>query len=373
MASTFVSYLACYNICYSLAKDSHYISKLKLPKIDVTGTGNALAVTKIRTSAVSSVTHVTENPNKKVEQTRQNIPTTIQFVDLHRQGRIIDNGVRYRQMVVIRSYEVGPDKTATLESILNLLQETALNHVWMSGLLGDGFGATHGMARNDLMWVVSKLQLQVEQYPIWGEVLQLDTWVGASGKNGMRRDWELRSQATGVVFARATSTWVMMNKKTRRLSKMPDEVRAEISPWFIEKRAITEDTLEKIRKLDDSAKHGTSSLKPKRSDLDMNHHVNNVKYVGWMLETMPDEFMEEYQLSNIILEYRKECGSSDIVQALSEPDEDNRTINESLGSLNGMQLKYTHLLQTKGEVKNEEMVRGRTTWRRKQFKMPFPM
>lgn len=82
---------------------------------------------------------------------------------------------------------------------------------------------------------------------------------------------------------------------------------------------------------------------------------------------MPDEFMEEYQLSNIILEYRKECGSSDIVQALSEPDEDNRTCNESLGSSNAMQLKYTHLLQTKGEVRNEEIVRGRTTWRKKTF------
>lgn len=25
-------------------------------------------------------------------------------------------------------------------------------------------------------------------------------------------------------------------------------------------------------------------VQPKRSDLDMNHHVNNVKYVRWMLE-----------------------------------------------------------------------------------------
>lgn len=37
-----------------------------------------------------------------------------------------------------------------------------------------------------------------------GEVVEIDTWVGASGKNGMRRDWQLRSQATGLVFARAT-------------------------------------------------------------------------------------------------------------------------------------------------------------------------
>lgn len=83
-------------------------------------------------------------------------------------------------------------------------------------------------------------------------------------------------------------------------------------------------------------------------------------------QAMPDKFMDEHQLSNIILEYRKECGSSDIIQSLSEPDEDNRTIN-------GIQLKYTHILQTKGEVKNEEIVRARTTWRKKHSSMQFPM
>lgn len=33
--------------------------------------------------------------------------------------------------------------------------------------------------------------------------------------------------------------------------------------------------------------HGTIGLhliQPKRSDLDMNQHVNNVKYIGWMME-----------------------------------------------------------------------------------------
>lgn len=55
----------------------------------------------------------------------------------------------------------------------------------------------------------------------------------------------------------------MMNQKTRRLSKMPDEVRAEISPWFIEKQAIQEDLPEKIDKLDDNAKFVNSNLKVK--------------------------------------------------------------------------------------------------------------
>lgn len=55
----------------------------------------------------------------------------------------------------------------------------------------------------------------------------------------------------------------MMNQQTRRLSKMPEEVRAEISPWFIEKQAIKEDAPEKISKLDDKAKYMNSDLKVK--------------------------------------------------------------------------------------------------------------
>ncbi|KAK7274226.1 hypothetical protein RIF29_15307 [Crotalaria pallida] len=326
---------------------------------------------------------------------RQNIPTKKQLVDPNRQGLIVEGGVGYRQTVVIRSYEVGPDKTATLETILNLLQETALNHVWMSGLLGDGFGATHGMIRNNLIWVVSRMQVLVDYYPIWGEVVKIETWVGASGKNGMRRDWLIRSQASGLIFARATSTWVMMNRKTRRLSKMPEEVRKEIAPWFIEKHAIMEDAYEKIAKLDKEAKYINSDLKPKRSDLDMNNHVNNVKYLRWMLETIPDQVLESHQLSGITLEYRRECGSSDIVQSLCEPEED-EIVNDigkqdySTGIMNGFSMaseiikgngilacleqnpiKFTHLLQLKGEKQNEEIVRGRTTWKRKLGPIPF--
>ncbi|XWS68803.1 hypothetical protein CRYUN_Cryun04dG0123800 [Craigia yunnanensis] len=240
-----------------------------------------------------------------------------------------------------------------------MLQETALNHVWMSGLLSNGFGATHGMMRNNLIWVVSRMHVQVDHYPIWGEVMEIYTWVGAPGKNGMRRDWLIRSQATGITYARATSTWVMMNEQTRRLSNILEEVRDEISPWFIEKQAM-KDVPEKIIKLDEKAKYVNSNLNPKRSDLDMNHHVNNVK--------IPDKFLESHRLSSIVLEYRRECGSSDRVQSLCQPD-DGIFANEVeqsllknmvsasgivegnglLGSLDMKTYGYTHLLQIKGE------------------------
>lgn len=48
------------------------------------------------------------------------------------------------------------------------------------------------------------------------------------------------------------SVWVMMNKRTRRLSKIPEEVRAEIGPYFIEDVAITEEDNRKLQKLDEN-------------------------------------------------------------------------------------------------------------------------
>lgn len=43
----------------------------------------------------------------------------------------------------------------------------------------------------------------------------------------------------------------MMNKLTRRLAKIPDEVRDEISPYFVERMAIVDEDNRKLPKLEE--------------------------------------------------------------------------------------------------------------------------
>ncbi|KAE8686483.1 origin recognition complex subunit 4-like [Hibiscus syriacus] len=298
----------------------------------------------------SPLATTTKNRHVTEEQIRHRIPTKKQLVDPYRQGLIIERGVGYRQTVVVRSYEVGPYKTATLESLLNLSSIKSCMDVWTS-----------------MLW-------------IWSH-----TWNYEEQPHMGVRYWNLTHGSEHRDAARLASSKSSHGHHLRtRLSKMPEEVRDEISPWFIEKQAIIEDVPEKIVKLDDNTKYINSDLKPRRSDLDMNHHVNNVKYVRWMLETIPDKFLESHQLSGIVLEYRRECGSSDRVQSLCQPDEDeiltngveqsllkNMVLtsgivegNGYLGPLDTTTYGYTHLLQTKGKNQNEEIVRGRTGWRK---------
>lgn len=273
-------------------------------------------------------------------------------------GRIVQDGLVFRQNFSIRSYEIGADRTASIETLMNHLQETALNHVKTAGLLGDGFGSTPEMCKKNLIWVVTKMQVVVDQYPTWGDVVQVDTWVSASGKNGMHRDWLIRDFKTGEKLIRATSVWVMMNKLTRRLSKMPEEVRGEIEPHFLNSDPVVDEDSRKLVKLDDNtAEYVRKGLTPRWSDLDVNQHVNNVKYIGWILESAPLPILESHELSSMTLEYRRECGRDSVLQSLTAVSDKG---GGNLGKFGNIECQ--HLLRLEDGA---EIVRGRTEWRPK--------
>ncbi|KAI7980764.1 hypothetical protein LOK49_Contig108G00010 [Camellia lanceoleosa] len=273
-------------------------------------------------------------------------------------GKIVEDGFVFRQNFSIRSYEIGADRTASIETLMNHLQETALNHVKSAGLLGDGFGSTPEMCKKNLIWVVTKMQVLVDRYPTWGDVVQVDTWVAASGKNGMRRDWLVRDCRTGDILTRASSVWVMMNKETRRLSKIPNEVRGEIGTFFVDSPPVVDEDSRKLPKLDEStADYIRNGLTPRWSDLDVNQHVNNVKYIGWILESAPLPILERHELCGMTLEYRRECGRDSVLQSL---------ITVSGGGVGSLvdpgYVECQHLLRLEGGA---EIVKGRTEWRPK--------
>uniref|UniRef100_A0A251V485 Putative acyl-ACP thioesterase, HotDog domain protein n=1 Tax=Helianthus annuus TaxID=4232 RepID=A0A251V485_HELAN len=106
----------------------------------------------------------------------------------------------------------------------------------------------------------------------------------------------------------------------------------------------------------------TMSVMPKWSDLDVNQHVNNVKYVGWILESAPKHVVEDYELASITLEYRRECMKDSVLQSLTS-----LLAGGEMADSDGVDCQ--HLLRLEG---GGEIVKGRTKWRPKNAQQIQP-
>ncbi|KAK2992446.1 hypothetical protein RJ640_025408 [Escallonia rubra] len=302
------------------------------------------------------------------------------LADKLRLGSLTEDGLSYKEKFIVRCYEVGINKTATVETMANLLQEVGCNHAQSVGFSTDGFATTLTMRKLHLIWVTARMHIEIYKYPAWSDVVEIETWCQSEGRIGTRRDWILTDCASGEVIGRATSKWVMMNEDTRRLQKVTDDVRDEYLVFCPKTPRLSfpeanNSSLRKISKLEDPAHYSRLGLVPRRADLDMNQHVNNVAYIGWVLESMPQEIIDTHEMQTITLDYRRECQRDDIVDSLTSPEEVEDTALLELNGTNGSAARvkdgedvsqFLHLLRLSGD--GLEINRGRTEWRKKPEK-----
>lgn len=100
--------------------------------------------------------------------------------------------------------------------------------------------------------------------------------------------------------------------------------------------------------------------------MDVNQHVNNVKYIGWILESVPLDVLEDYHLTSITLDYRRECRQSQLLESLTSMTTSSSAPAEPplTSSLCGSDLYSTHLIRQQDD--RAEIVRACAEWRRKE-------
>ena len=59
-------------------------------------------------------------------------------------------------------------------------------------------------------------------------MVKVETWFQEEGRVAACRNWVVTNALDGSRLGHATSTWVMVNTVTRRLAKMPDEMRVKM-------------------------------------------------------------------------------------------------------------------------------------------------
>jgi medium-chain acyl-[acyl-carrier-protein] hydrolase len=200
----------------------------------------------------------------------------------------------WSERIEIRSYDVDATRQTTILSLFRYFLEAAWNHAQS---LGFGFGH---LAAQGKFWVLSRLRIEVAQYPVWGSQATLRTWPRGIQTAFALRDFELLDEPNQRLAA-GSSAWLVLDsvsKRPQRLLKLLPNLAA-----FNGNAALAQDP----EKLDDNETWDSEfPITARYTDIDVNNHVNAARYIGWMLDSYPAGFHTQNCLRVIEVNYLNE-------------------------------------------------------------------
>jgi acyl-ACP thioesterase len=195
-------------------------------------------------------------------------------------------------------YGIDFNGRATIQTLLQYLQELAWEH---ANILDLGM---EKLLEQNLIWVLARQKIKINEFPMWQEDVQVKTWATGTDRLFWYRDFIITNNV-GKELARASSSWIIMNIETRRPFKANDSMTIKIeNPDY-----AFDYKLGKISTIKNRDKIFEKRIS--YSDLDLNDHVNNIKYLEWILDSYNLEYFKENTIESVEMNYIAEAKYGD--------------------------------------------------------------
>lgn len=163
-----------------------------------------------------------------------------------------------------------------------------------------------------LAWVLSRLTIEMDTWPAVGDEYIITTWVEGFNRLVSERVFEVTA-ADGSVFGRVRSTWAAIDIERR--------VAGDLSSFDVERfiaRDMTMSPVARQRKMPlvDREEALAMTYTFKWCDLDFNRHVNTVRYIEHILNTLPREAYEQSTIQRFEIAFIAECLYGETVEIL---------------------------------------------------------
>ena len=250
----------------------------------------------------------------------------------------------WKESFRVRSYETDPNGCASVATVCNYLQEAAGNHAFKLGVSVDQ------LHEQRLTWVLTRLRVHIDAFPKWRDDVMVETW--PSGVEGLfaTRDFLLLDDA-GRHLGRATSGWMMIDLERRRPVRMPEIITSIEPPDRV--RAVPELS---SRLPEPASETETGPTSVRYGDLDVNGHVNNVRYMEWALDAMDVEQRASSRLRELEIHFKAEAVLGDRVNVLAGVIVDERHDRRD----DPPEAAFAHMIMQ--STSRKELARLRTVW-----------
>lgn len=189
-------------------------------------------------------------------------------------------------------------------AMFRLMQESAGEH-----------SAELGFSRETLVkdlgyvWMIARAQSIIHRMPKYRDTIHVTTWYGDPNKITFPRYFRVQDE-NGVLLASASTAWTLVDLSSRRIVP-PGKAPLAFPPAA----SLTSELSEpgKLRLKKEGAPVLTCRA-PLYGDIDVNGHMNNASYVGWVMDLFPLEHHKAFRLHTFSIGYLSEAVPGEQVQ-----------------------------------------------------------
>ena len=166
----------------------------------------------------------------------------------------------------------------------------------------------NGISADTLMqqgrsWVLSRMSVEFDRMPEQFENFNIATWINPHTSRLLStRNFELLD-TEGTIFGRGVSQWCVIDFE-KRMPVSLEEIESLIDPSYPCDEPSPCDPPRKVRGI-------VPTVARKRevvySDIDFNRHVNTMRYIRMMLNTLPIEYLTENRPLRLDIHFANEC------------------------------------------------------------------
>lgn len=178
-----------------------------------------------------------------------------------------------------------------------------------------GYGMTY-LNTVHKTWVLSRLAIEMTEMPRMYEEFSVETWVDSVMRYFTGRNFAITSKQDGRVLGYGRSIWAMIDTLTRQPVDILAERDGIITDYLETEKECPIAPSSRVKLGKDV--EAVRELVAQYHDVDINGHVNSVKYIEHVLDLWPLSWYREHTLKRFEIAYVAEGHQGDVLQFLRE-------------------------------------------------------
>ncbi len=181
------------------------------------------------------------------------------------------------------------------------------------------FGMTYLNTFNKT-WVLSRLAIELDDIPQEHDKFIIETWVENAMKYFTKRNWAIYSEDGTKIFGYGKSIWAMIDTQTREPQDILAVNDGKIKGYIYSDK---ECPIKDVSRVKTPEMTEFKEFKVLYGDLDVNGHLNSMKYIDHIMDLFSPDFYNKNQLKRIEIAYVAEGHWNDNIRIYQLQDKNN--------------------------------------------------